>query len=402
GKFTALTLKYPRLLFELKNNNQLLAELEKFAIDQSPGLNNSIMPLKDKGSASYWINNYPKIQQLLCSKMTSNNNDKKYIFENGSVKKLLQVSPQGISPKYFKLRELLAAKKWKEANDETFDIILQANKIKKYLSVSRREIIVGFVPAALAGVLIGVRAATGRLLQLSVLTLGVGGAGGVLSGLIEKAEGVKRLNRAKMEVEFSETLPSGILAGAVSGFFIGCGVTGAVVLVIKGVIEGVVLAGVVIGGFLGRIGVISMFRFPLFRLSLSDFEYSQYSKAIENFPSDDLSAIDQLWVKYSGGKYGFSVQKKIYHENDRTGSEMEVLNNFYESLGWQKQRQWLLHNDLNLELDGVVPCLWSAEIPGLEINNQDQNNLLIIDRNSGIKIKEKALKLYLALLSKDL
>ncbi|WP_246843957.1 P-loop NTPase fold protein, partial [Hydrocoleum sp. CS-953] len=73
GKFTALTLKYPRLLFELKNNNQLLAELEKFAIDQSPGLNNSIMPLKDKGSASYWINNYPKIQQLLCSKMTSNN-----------------------------------------------------------------------------------------------------------------------------------------------------------------------------------------------------------------------------------------------------------------------------------------------------------------------------------------
>ncbi len=283
SKFTALTLKYPRLLFELKNNNQLLAELEKFAIDQSPGLNNSIMPLKDKGSASYWINNYSKIQQLLCSKMTSNNNDKKYIFENGSVKKLLQVSPQGISPKYFKLRELLAAKKWKEANDETFDIILQANKIKKYLSVSRREIIVGFVPAALAGVLIGVRAATGRLLQLSVLTLGVGGAGGVLSGLIEKAEGVKRLNRAKMEVEFSETLPSGILAGAVSGFFIGCGVTGAVVLVIKGAIEGVVLAGVVlgvvIGGFLGRIGVISMFRFPLCRLSLSDFEYSQYSEA---------------------------------------------------------------------------------------------------------------------------
>ncbi|NER08506.1 MAG: hypothetical protein F6K17_41220, partial [Okeania sp. SIO3C4] len=62
GKFTALTLKYPRLLFELKNNNQLLAELEKSAIDQSPGANNSIMPLKDKGNANYWINNYPEIQ----------------------------------------------------------------------------------------------------------------------------------------------------------------------------------------------------------------------------------------------------------------------------------------------------------------------------------------------------
>ena len=32
---------------------------------------------------------------------------------------------------------------------------------------------------------------------------------------------------------------------------------------------------------------------------------------IENFPCQDLRTIDQLWVKYSNGHFGFSVQKEI-------------------------------------------------------------------------------------------
>lgn len=35
---------------------------------------------------------------------------------------------------------------------------------------------------------------------------------------------------------------------------------------------------------------------------------------IRNFPCDDLLLIDQLWVKFSGGKFGFSVQKQIWLE----------------------------------------------------------------------------------------
>ncbi|NEQ76259.1 MAG: hypothetical protein F6K23_26390 [Okeania sp. SIO2C9] len=411
GKFTALTLKYPRLLVELKNNNQLLAELEKYAIDQSSELNNSIMPLKDKGNANYWINNYPKIQQLLSSKMKSNNNDKKYIFQNGEVKKLLQVSQQGISPKYFKLRELLAAGKWKEANDETFDLILQANKIKKYLSVYRRETIVGWVTGALVGAVVGVRVAIWRgLLEVSVLILGVAVVGGLLSALIEKAEGVKRVKKAKMEVEFSESLPSGILAGAVSGFLVGYGAAAGVALIVRVIVAGVgVVVSAAIGGIVAGVGVAVsgvklMYRFPLLRLSSSDFKYLQYSKAIENFLSDELRTIDQLWVKYSGGKFGFSVQKKIFRNQDKTkDSQIEDLNNFCESLGWQKQEERLLHKDLDLELDGVLPCLWTAEIPSMETKQKkEQKNLLIIDINSDKGIKEKVLKLYFDILSKDL
>ncbi|MCC5666603.1 GUN4 domain-containing protein [Nostoc sp. CHAB 5784] len=35
---------------------------------------------------------------------------------------------------------------------------------------------------------------------------------------------------------------------------------------------------------------------------------------IREFPCEDLRIIDQLWVNYSNGKFGFSVQKKIYLE----------------------------------------------------------------------------------------
>ncbi|NEP80428.1 MAG: hypothetical protein F6K39_21015 [Okeania sp. SIO3B3] len=424
GKFTALTLKYPRLLFELKNSDKLLAEfanLEKSVTDQSPESNNSIMPLKDKGSANYWINNYPKIQQLLLSKIKPNNNDKKYIFESGVVEKLLQVSPQGISPKYFKLRELLAAshkllaegdkfsaiEKFKEANNETFDLILQANKIKKYLSAYQREITVGLLTGTFVGSVIIVTALTGTIssgfsiLVLLVVFLLLR----ILLILIEEAEGVRRVKKSKMEVEFSKPLPSGILNGIASGLMTGVVLVGGIAVaeaVQEGLVEGKVGRIAVMVGV--PISAIPILAFSLSGLSSSDFKYLQYSEAIENFSSDDLRAIDQLWVKYSGGKFGFSVQKKIYRKKDKTkDSEIEVLNNLCESLGWQKQEEWLFYDDLNLELEGVLPCLWTAEIPGLETKQKkEQKNLFIIDRNSEKGIKEKALKLYLALLSKEL
>jgi GUN4-like len=38
---------------------------------------------------------------------------------------------------------------------------------------------------------------------------------------------------------------------------------------------------------------------------------------LRNFPCEDLLTIDRLWVKYSNDKFGFSVQKKIYHDCGR-------------------------------------------------------------------------------------
>ena len=38
------------------------------------------------------------------------------------------------------------------------------------------------------------------------------------------------------------------------------------------------------------------------------------TKDMENFPCQDLRTIDQLWVKNSNGRFGFSVQRQIYNQ----------------------------------------------------------------------------------------
>ncbi|MFM6610153.1 MAG: GUN4 domain-containing protein, partial [Dolichospermum sp.] len=49
-------------------------------------------------------------------------------------------------------------------------------------------------------------------------------------------------------------------------------------------------------------------------------------ESIDNFPCADLRTIDQLWVKYSDGRFGFSVQKRIYQSLG--GTRPNNCNNF--------------------------------------------------------------------------
>ncbi len=49
---------------------------------------------------------------------------------------------------------------------------------------------------------------------------------------------------------------------------------------------------------------------------------------IDSLPCEDLLTIDRLWVKYSGGKFGFSVQKKIYESVKRDYGK------FCSQVGW--------------------------------------------------------------------
>ncbi|MGK7884371.1 MAG: GUN4 domain-containing protein [Crocosphaera sp.] len=64
---------------------------------------------------------------------------------------------------------------------------------------------------------------------------------------------------------------------------------------------------------------------------------------IENFPCDELRTIDQLWVHYSKGKFGFSVQRKIYideiggtRDYDYTNNS-EIISEFRRVVGWDWQ-----------------------------------------------------------------
>ncbi|MDE5089238.1 MAG: GUN4 domain-containing protein, partial [Trichodesmium sp. St16_bin2-tuft] len=68
---------------------------------------------------------------------------------------------------------------------------------------------------------------------------------------------------------------------------------------------------------------------------------------VKNFPCQDLGTIDKLWVKYSGGKFGFSVQKQIYQDLGGTKDyDYKVWNSFGDKVGWRKGGEWLDYSNL--------------------------------------------------------
>jgi hypothetical protein len=69
----------------------------------------------------------------------------------------------------------------------------------------------------------------------------------------------------------------------------------------------------------------------------------------ENFPCKELRTIDNLWLKYSQGKFGISVQQEIYKNLGGTKQYNEkVWESFGDRVGWRKQGSWLY--DLNFSL----------------------------------------------------
>jgi predicted NACHT family NTPase len=83
---------------------------------------------------------------------------------------------------------------------------------------------------------------------------------------------------------------------------------------------------------------------------------------IQQFPCQDLKIIDELWMKCSNGKFGFSVQKKIYVEtgNPLDGQYHEdTWEIFSDRVGWRKNGSYLSYGDLkaepNLSPTGAFP-----------------------------------------------
>jgi len=75
------------------------------------------------------------------------------------------------------------------------------------------------------------------------------------------------------------------------------------------------------------------------------------AESINNFPCEDLRTIDQLWLHYSNGKFGFSVQKEIYEELGGTREyNQEVWENFCDRVGWRKGGNWLSYSKLTFKI----------------------------------------------------
>ena len=68
-----------------------------------------------------------------------------------------------------------------------------------------------------------------------------------------------------------------------------------------------------------------------------------------NFPCTDLRTIDRLWVKYSNGHFGFSVQKEIYLSVGGKADGKyytQAWEKFGDRVGWRVQSSWITYSQV--------------------------------------------------------
>lgn len=70
--------------------------------------------------------------------------------------------------------------------------------------------------------------------------------------------------------------------------------------------------------------------------------------SINRLPCIDLITVNNLWMEYSQGRFGFSVQLPIYKE---VGKDLEKLG---DVVGWRVQGQWLSISALTYDLNAPI------------------------------------------------
>lgn len=106
-------------------------------------------------------------------------------------------------------------------------------------------------------------------------------------------------------------------------------------------------------------------------LKIADREKERYLREedIKKFPCQDLCTIDQLWLNYSNGCFGFSVQKHIWDSvGGNPNLNLETWKCFGERVGWRVQNTWKPYEALPFSLAspmGQLPrAIWSMRVDG--------------------------------------
>lgn len=74
------------------------------------------------------------------------------------------------------------------------------------------------------------------------------------------------------------------------------------------------------------------------------------AEELKTFPCIDLKTIDDLWVKYSDGHFGFSVQKKIWQECDSPTQAGKDWDRFCVKAGWKISAGYVSYSALKFNL----------------------------------------------------
>ena len=69
---------------------------------------------------------------------------------------------------------------------------------------------------------------------------------------------------------------------------------------------------------------------------------------IQKFPCEELGRINQLWLDFSDGRFGFTVQKQIWEQVGGlvNSDDSETYSRFADRVGWRKNGSWLDYSQL--------------------------------------------------------
>jgi len=102
----------------------------------------------------------------------------------------------------------------------------------------------------------------------------------------------------------------------------------------------------------------------IYRLMPEDYSYLR----VDQIPPKALKKINKLWVKFSNGRFGFSVQQKIwtkilkvYHSSEnRYRIDDSVYEYFIDSVGWSRESNRIYHTDIEYSIKaprGHLPAI---------------------------------------------
>lgn len=87
----------------------------------------------------------------------------------------------------------------------------------------------------------------------------------------------------------------------------------------------------------------------LLRVSNREKEGWLRREDVKNLSCEDLRTMDKLWVAYSKGKFGFSVQRQIYRSLGGTEElNQSILLKFGDRVGWLVNGSWIFYNNATL------------------------------------------------------
>ena len=96
----------------------------------------------------------------------------------------------------------------------------------------------------------------------------------------------------------------------------------------------------------------------LFYVVMVQRKYKDWSELCQKFPSETLNEIDQLWVKYSEGSFGFSIQKRI-KESLGGKAIMDSIYEVYQVINYES-----LTFSTETEFPVTLPVRCYTRIPG--------------------------------------